>query len=145
MKMSFTDCKKKLTIAWFTGSGIVFILILLQTLFGKFSGQEEKAWGWFLPTVMPTLSLIIAVLVAEVKQGSTSDKKEVNLFFYKLTMGLSSIYFIILLMPLLIQPFISISILDLLVLSNLWLGPLQGLVTASLGVFFIKERIQIKY
>jgi hypothetical protein len=139
MRVSFIKYKKVLATIWFSGSGIVFILILLQTLGGKFSGQEEKAWGWFLPTVMPTLSLIIGVLVVEIKQGSATDKKEVSSFFYKLTMSLSIVYFVVLLMPVLIEPFISMRILELLVLSNLWLGPLQGLVTASVGVFFIKK------
>jgi hypothetical protein len=139
MKVSFTKCKKVLAIIWFSGSGIVFILVLLQTLFGKFSGEEEKAWSWFLPTVMPTLSLIIGVFVAEAKKGSASDEREVNSFFYTLTVSLSIVFFVVLLIPVLIEPFISMSILEVLIRSNLWLGPLQGLVAASLGVFFIKK------
>ena len=139
MSTSLTKCKKSLAKVWFLGAGIVFILILLQTLFGKYSGQEEKAWGWFLPTVMPTLSLMIGVLVADTKQRQVKDERKIDPFLFKLSMSLSIAYFGVVLLTILVQPFTEMLILELLDKSNLWLGPLQGLVAASLGAFFIKR------
>jgi hypothetical protein len=139
MSTSFTKCKKSLAKVWFLGAGIVFILILFQTLFGKFSGQQEKAWGWFLPTVMPTLSLMIGVLVADAKQEPAKDERKIDPFLFKLSMRLSISYFVVVLLTILVQPFTEMLILDLLEQSNLWLGPMQGLVAASLGAFFINR------
>lgn len=139
MSVSLTKCKKSLATVWFAGAGIVFTLILLQTLFGKYSGEEEKAWSWFLPTVMPTLSLMIGVLVADAKQEPAEEERKIDLFLFKLAMSLSIVYFGIVLVTVLVQPFTPLPILELLERSNLWLAPLQGLVAASLGAFFIKR------
>jgi len=139
MNVSLSRCKKSLATVWFLGTGILFLLILLQTLFGKYLGEEEKAWGWFLPTVMPTLSLIIGVLVADMTQGLVDEERKIDPFLYKLAMSLSIVYFLVVLSSVLVQPFTPMSILEILNLSNLWLGPLQGLVAASIGAFFIKR------
>ena len=141
MEISLTKCKKSLAVVWFSGFGIVFILIFLQALFGKYSGQEEKAWGWFLPNVIPTLSLIIGVLVADARKGPAKEKRMVDSFLFKLSMILSIAYFGVLLLTILLQPLTGIRLLVLMERSNLWLGPLQGLVAASLGAFFIRREI----
>jgi len=138
MTTSLTKCKKSLAKVWFLGAGIVFILIFLQTLFGKYSGQEEKAWSWFLPTVIPNLSLIIGILVADAKHVLSEDERKIDPFLFKLALSLSIVYFAVVLSTVLIQPFTDMLILELLERSNLWLAPLQGLAAASLGAFFIK-------
>jgi len=139
MNNTLSKCKKTLATVWFLGAGILFLLILMQTLFGKYSGEEEKAWSWFLPTVMPTLSLIIGVLVADMTQGLVDEERQIDPFLYKLAISLSIVYFLVVLSGLLLQPFTPMSTLEILSLSNLWLGPLQGLVAASIGAFFIKR------
>ncbi len=138
MYTTLPKCKKSLAIIWFVGSGVIFMLIFLQTMFGKFSGEEDKAWGWFLPTVMPTLSLIIGVLVMDTRRGLMNIEKKIDPFLYRLAMSLSGVYFFVILASIIIQPFTSMTILNILERSNLWLGPLQGLVAASIGAFFIK-------
>ena len=138
MSTSLGACKKSLTKIWFLGAGILFALIFFQTIFGKYSGQEEEAWSWFLPTVMPTLSLMIGVLIADAKSGFFKDERKVDSFLFKLARSLSITYFVVVLLTILVQPYTTVDALELLVRSNLWLGPLQGLVAASLGAFFIK-------
>lgn len=54
--------------------------MVLQSIFGKFGTRVEEAWAWFLPTIMPTLSLIIGVLVLDVSLTRQSDKK-IDRFF----------------------------------------------------------------
>jgi hypothetical protein len=124
---------------WFTGAAFTFILILLQTLFGKFGGEEKRAWSWYLPTVMPTLSLIIGALVTDRRSEPSADARRVDPFLYRLAMSLSATYFLVMLGPVMAQPFTDVTILEVLDLSSLWLGPLQGLVAASLGAFFIRR------
>ena len=126
-----------LAIVWFVGAGMVFALILVQTLFGKYAGEEEKAWGWFLPTVVPTLSLMIGVFVTDAREGVTADRRKTDAFVFRLALGLSLAYFLTVIVTVLVQPFTGMTALKLFDLSNLWLGPFQGLVAAALGAFFI--------
>jgi hypothetical protein len=139
MSTHFERCKKSLATVWFTGAAFTFVLILLQTLFGKFGGEERRAWSWYLPTVMPTLSLIIGALVTDVRSEPSADTRRVDPFLYRLAMSLSATYFLVVLVPVVTQPFTDMTILEVLDLSSLWLGPLQGLVAASLGAFFIRS------
>lgn len=130
-------CKKRIAILWFFCAGTLFFIVLLQTILGRYGTQANEAWGWLLPTVMPTLSLIVGVLVAETL-GKVAQKKYVDRFIFRLTFGLSAVYFCVVALTILLQPFTSLPSLELMKQSNLWLGPLQGLVSASLGVFFLR-------
>ena len=86
---------------------------------------------------MPTLSLMIGVLVADTFR-SAKQEKSIDPFMYKLALYLSVAYFFVVLTTIFLQPFSSIPLLKLLDLSDLWLGPFQGLVTGALGAFFVK-------
>jgi hypothetical protein len=135
--VSLRTCKKRLAILWVVGGLIVFVLLVLQSIFGKYGDKLDEAWAWFLPTVVPTLSLIIGVLVLDATSSKTTDKRIEPLIF-NLAFGISAVYLVMVALILLIQPFTEFSPLELMKRSNLWLGPLQGLVAAALGAFFIK-------
>jgi hypothetical protein len=143
MSTQFERCRKSLATVWFTGAALTFTLIFLQTLFGKFDGAEKRAWSWYLPTVMPTLSLIIGALVTDRRSEPSADARCVDPFLYRLAMSLSAAYFLVMLGPVMAQPFTDMTILEVLDLSSLWLGPLQGLVAASLGAFFIRSEARL--
>jgi len=137
MKVSTLKCKKRLAVLWFSGSIVLFIVLLLQSIFGHYGNKVSDAWGWLLPNIMPTLSLIIGVLIID---GFSKKKGEkVDKFFFKLSFFLSLMYIILICLSIFIQPFTRLSSLELLKLSNLWLGPFQGLVSASIGAFFVKS------
>jgi len=138
MLIPMLKCKKKLAILWFIGAGLSFFLLLLQTLGGRYGDDIEKAWRWLLPTIIPTLSLIIGVLAIEF-QGSKKDGKMADRFFFRLSYILSTVYLCIVALTILWQPFSNIKPLALLEQSNLWLGPFQGLVSATIGAFFVKK------
>ena len=90
-----------------------------------------------MPTVIPTLSLMVAVLITDTL-GKRPIEKMIDGFIFNLSLVLSIVYFIVVLLTLLMQPFTVKPAIELLKQSNLWLAPFQGLVTASLGVFFVK-------
>jgi hypothetical protein len=141
MRIPVANTKKILTIIWFTGSGFLFILLLLQTIFGKFGTEVKDAWGLMLPTFMPTLSLIIGTLVAEATRPKDSEETEtVDRFFFRLSCFLSIAYLLTIILPILLSPFSNSSLLELMKMSNFWLAPFQGLVTASLGAFFVSKK-----
>jgi len=137
--VSLAHGKKWLAGVWFSGSAVIFFLILVQTTLGKYGDRAVDVWGWILPTIMPSLSLIIGALVIDAKAKSRSGAN-VDGFFYRLTLWLSAVYLASVLMTLLMQPFSTLSPFKLMAQSNFWLGPFQGLVAAALGVFFIKSQ-----
>jgi len=138
MKVPLKKCKKHFAILWFVGAGVVFFLVLLQTIFGRYSENANDAWNWLLPTIMPTLSLIVGILVSDAA-GKQKRDKVVGRFFYRFSFILSLSYLILVTFTILMQPFSSLHPLQFLKQSQLWLAPFQGLVTASLGAFFIRS------
>ena len=132
-------CKKRLAIAWFIGAGMLFFIILVQTLLGRYEDKASEAWSWLLPTIMPTLSLISAVLVMDT-YGRRQKPEEIDGFLYKLTLWLSISYISAVLLVIFLQPFSSLSPFALMTQSSLWLGPFQGLVTATMGAFFVQGK-----
>jgi hypothetical protein len=98
--------------------------------------DAEEAWAWLLPGILPTLSLIIGVLVMDAL-GMSVRAATVDGFMFWAAFGLSVFYLVIVALPILLQPFSAIEPLWMLRQSNLWLGPMQGLVGAAPAAFFI--------
>lgn len=136
--ISVRTCKKKLACLWVSVGLALFILLVFQSMLGKFGTRAEEAWAWFLPTIMPTLSLIIGVLVLDISSTRQRDK-QIDRFLFWLAFSLSAIYLALVMLVPLIQPLTGSSPFELMKRSNFWLGPLQGLVVAVLGVFFVKS------
>ena len=131
-------CRKKLATIWFSLSGILFIILIIQTLLGRFGESIQEIWSWFLPTIMPTLSLIITVVVVD---GTASAKEiEVDPFLFRLASILSVAYLFAVLATFLFEPFSESPFVDLAQQSSLYLGPFQGLTSASIGAFFVKKK-----
>jgi len=135
--LSMTTCKKILGGLWFGAGSGLFLIVVLQTLFGKYGDEASTAWGWLLPAVLPTLSLILGVLVMDA-QGKTVRVQVVDKFLFVLTVALSGFYLLLVALTILMQPFVTIGATALMNESKLWLGPLQGLVSGSMGAFFVR-------
>ena len=138
MTISMDICKKRLAVLWFSGAGLVFTVVFLQTIFGKYGDHADEAWSWLLPGIMPTLSLMISIFAADVL-GKGISVKQADRFIFWLCFWLSLAYLIILNLTILLSPFSASAPLTLMRDSNLWLGPFQGLVSASIGIFFITK------
>ena len=137
--MTLTKSKWVFASIWLGGAGLVFLILVVQSLVGRYGSQSEAAWAWYLPTVMPTLSLIIGVLVNDFRAGPTGAKvlpvSAKGLFW--MGVGLSSFYLLLVAVTILVQPFLQdVSPIELMHRSNLWLGPLQGLTAGVLAAFF---------
>lgn len=126
---------------WLIGTFGIALIIILQSLLGKYDGVVQDVWSWFLPTVMPTLSMIITVL-AYTAMDHTYQKAIVRTDFYKVAVSLSGAYLFVVALTILIQPFTKYSPLELMTISNLWLGPMQSLVAACLGILFVSRKKQ---
>jgi H+/Cl- antiporter ClcA len=137
MTLPMIACKRRLAALWFGGAGILFFILLFQSIFGRYGERASDAWSWLLPTIMPTLSLVIGVLVMDAL-GKGISVIEVDAFLFKLTFGISTAYLVAVLSLFLFQPFTNVSPFELMSQSNLWLGPFQGLVAGAMGAFFVK-------
>ena len=129
----------KLTTIWFVGGGIVVLLLIVLSIFSPRYGEDlEMLWGWVLPTIVPTLSLIITVLRAGAV-NPTRDTNRVSLPFHRLTMALSIVYLSILTLTILVEPFARYDLVQLFSISNFWIAPMQGLVVAALTTLFFTD------
>jgi hypothetical protein len=138
MRIAFTLAKKKIATLWFSYALVLFLIIFFQSIMGKFEDKNQIAWGWFLSNVMPSLSLMLSIFLADVR-NQNNDDTEIDRFYYRLTMGLSILYLTLLILILLMQPLIAKPIITLMNESSIYLGPFQGLVSGSLGLFFIQK------
>ena len=141
MKVSMKQCKKRLAMVWLIGAGFLFFIVLVQTLLGRYGDNTSEVWGWTLPTIMPTLSLIIGVLVMDAL-GKGYEIDEIDAFLFRMTFGISIFYLFAVLLVIFIQPFSSLPPLVLMSQSNFWLAPFQGIVAATMGAFFVKAKVE---
>lgn len=133
-RVSMAGCQRTLATLWFGWCGALVVLMLAFTGVGKFGDQLARAWSWFLPTFMPTLLVIVGVLVHQNQQPGPAAT--VDRFLFRLSLGLSVFYLLLVLGVLLLQPLSGMTSLELMDTSGLWIGPTQGLVAAALGAFF---------
>ncbi|WP_339137592.1 MAG: hypothetical protein WGN25_05845 [Candidatus Electrothrix sp. GW3-4] len=140
MRIPVGESQKRLVIIWFAGSGFLFALLFFQTVLGKYGSAAKEAWALMLPTFVPALFLIIGTLIADATSVSDPDETvTIDRFFFRLAEFLSIAYLTTVILTILLSPFSQISQLELIKLSNLWLVPFQGLVTAALGAFFVSK------
>lgn len=139
MTDSMQVAKRRLATIWFTGAGLLFVILFLLTFVPSYANSVTGTWSWYLPTVMPTLSLIVGVLVADASAG-TPASRGADPFLFRLALGLSVFYLVVVSMTPLMNVFSARSMTDLLNLSHVWLAPLQGLASAALGAFFVQKK-----
>ena len=137
--MLLSTARNRLAALWLISAAGLFLLLIAQSLLGHFEDKSQKVWSWALPTIMPTLTLMISVLGADALK-SDAPQVVVRKGFFRLAFFISLFYLFLVTASLLVEPFTSLNLLDLLQTSSLWLGPLQGLVTGALGLLFFSRR-----
>ena len=60
--MPFDSAQTRLSYLWLSGSANIVLLVAMQSLMGHFEDKSQAAWEWLLPSIMPTLGLIVAIL-----------------------------------------------------------------------------------
>lgn len=127
---------------WLIGSLLIFSLVIIQSLSGSFGeSYAQPVWEWLLPTVVPTLGMIISTLAASAFARTASDAL-VRRSFSRIASLISAFYLLTILALIVFRQSIAPDTQSWLAkvhMSNLWLGPLQGLVTAALGALFVAK------
>jgi hypothetical protein len=135
------QCQQRLAIVWLVGSGASFLLLFIQLATGKHDASISE---WLLPAIIPTLTLMIGALVTANlvanKKKEGEEEKEVPMadrFLYRLAMGLSAFYLLLLFIILLLSATSDIKVLIANV--GVMITAVQGLVGLALGAFFVKR------
>lgn len=135
--VSFEKSKKKLTVVWLVFSGLLMVLLFIQSLGNKHGADIAEIWKWLLAATLPTLSLMIGAFAASI--NSKQEDKQIAPFVYKLAMGLSVFYLSIIAVLFLAQPQTNKTLLELSQQSAVYMTAFQGLVAAMIGAFFMKK------
>lgn len=135
---SMKRAKRQLAVIWFVGAALICLLLGLQSIRGIYGDDTDKAWAWLLPSITPTLSLIIGTLVSEAQQPDRPDST-IDGFYSRLASIFSIAYLVTVSGTILVQPFSTSTPLGLMSMSHFWLAPFQGLVSAALGALFVRH------
>jgi hypothetical protein len=134
VRVPLEHVRAQLAKIWLIGGGLLFSLLVVQSIFGKYGEHVEGVWSWFVPTTLPTVSLMIGVLGAGAMDEG--DRRTLKKSFCDIAWWLSLVYLAILAATILLEPFSGLTTAELRPRSNFWLAPLQGLVLAALGFLF---------
>lgn len=137
MQIDVATARRRLAAVWLIPGGLFYALLAAGSIADRYAAATSDVWSWAVPTLMPTLSLVIGVLVLKGKSPST--RKTVDRFAYILALGASLLYLGLVLATLLAPIAIGLPILSVLERSNLWLAPFQGIATGCLGAFYARQ------
>lgn len=136
-QLTVAKAKWLLAAVWVGGAGALLVILASQSMTGAFNTRSDEAWKWFLPSVMPALSLIIGVLVVDfhASDRETAAKRVPKPLFW-LAAGFSVFYLALIAAAIVLPRFMRLMPLDVMQTSESWLVPLQGLAIALLAAFF---------
>lgn len=141
--MNFLQAQKKIATLWFILSGVLFMILILQVLLGKYADHYLEIGAWYSQTVLPSLSIISSTLLYVHNNKDQFSRKQVDTFLFSSVKYLTWFYFLIIFLFIAAQPMVfknmELSGLDLLKQSSFWLSLLQSLLSIFLGIFFIKN------
>lgn len=134
--ITFKKSKQKLAVLWFLGAVFLLIILVIQTFGHKHDGTSNDIWNWLIAAIFPTLALIVGGLVA----GAESDgTKTADVFMYRLAFWVSLFYLLVLVAVFLAQPLTGKSLLEVISSFSIFITAFQGIVSAILGMFFVKS------
>lgn len=137
--LDLRKAQRTLLFVWALGTLVPFLLLLAQTVQGKYGDQSSKAWDWFIPAVVPTLTVIVGAIAYGASKPV--ERKSVDRLAFSAAKWVSMFYLALISATLLLQPFSETSPLAFLEgSSRTWLAAVHGLVGVSLGAFFTSTK-----
>jgi cytochrome bd-type quinol oxidase subunit 2 len=137
MEIEARIARKNITFLWFILGGFIVAVFIFQQLNGKFEEKSQEAWLWISANLLPFFALVLGGYLLDVKKRTT---QRVDKSYYKMSFGFSLFYLLTMVLVVFSYPFSDKSILEYYRDSNIYLIPLQSIVTACIGVFFIKGK-----
>lgn len=151
--MTLIFCKRLLGLLWLIGGLIPIVFLYIQdSYFEKYGDKGEEVWNWLLPTVVPTITLILGVYAYDFYQ-SNNDKKEADdkdkkakknekaaradKFIFYLTLFASLGYLLFVNSIIFLEPYSTDTIFEQISESRKFWGTLQLIVNPLVGIFFV--------
>lgn len=149
MKYTLINCQKRLAMLWYIWTPLLLLFLIIQIsggFYGKGPAPIFQTFGWFFTNTLPVLFLIITIGAFAIKKQENGNKKNetpdnVDKFWFKMTFWISVFYLSILSMTPILPAiaFHDMSPHQVMLSFNVINGPLQGLASASLGIYFLKS------
>lgn len=121
------------TVWWAWGLLLILFLVALSLQTKLFGDDMTKVWHWFLPNVIPAMTMVGFTAYAVPAQNVSPPPG-----LFAMALAVSCVYLAILTVSVLGTLF-SPHPLDFVTTSSLWLAPLQGFAMAGLSLFFVKR------
>ena|ERR1700688_1654059 len=134
MPPSLSTAKRWLSLLWLSGFAVPFLILLVRSLSTDKTSQTPDMWSWFLPTTLPTVSLIVGVLIADWRKQPVL-KKPADGALFVVALSVSVLYLSAVIATLVRSGLVD-SPMEFLKSSHVYLGPVQGLATGALAAFF---------
>lgn len=136
------EAQKKLGLVWFAGCGIYIIFFLIISGFRTNPGSPTDHLEWLITYISPALSLITSTFIYAVNNRQVLQKKQIDIFFFRLVLFASLFYIVFLFIILILTPAAerrNIPFITHLKSFSLILGFIQTTLAVLLGIFFVKE------
>jgi hypothetical protein len=140
--MTKLAAQKRLTVLWFSSSAVLALLFVVFTILGTFQDSTTEIWQWYSQNIVPSLTLILGSFYATAAAQDEATAPQVDMFYYHMCFYISLFYLLALCATVLAVPTSQLeplARLKLLNSSKLYLTIFQGVVSYSLGVFFVKS------
>ena len=133
------DARMQLSRLWFLWAFFLSTVLILQSILGHFTDQVKEVWSWYIPTIVPTLSLMIGVLGASAL-GTEEESRIVRRGFFNITYWISAGYLLILTVTVILEPLTPMKTIELYLTSNYWLSPFQSLSGTTIALLFTSQK-----
>lgn len=125
-----------LTALWWGWGMLLFALLAFLTM-RSVLGDGTEAWGWFLPNILPAMTLVGAASYLGSARGGPRVRAAVRTPLLLLAM-LASAAYLLMLTVVILSPLSSDDPIQMMLRSNLFLTPFQALALSAVGTFFAK-------
>ena len=141
--VALDQVRNKLASLWLITAVVIVVIVAAETMLGAIDqNNAQSVWDWLLPTLTPTLGIILSTLSRTAFQSSPS-RAVVRKSYFHLAFGLSVFYLALILASILFRQSIAVDTVTWLAklqTSNLWLAPIQGFVALILGILFTSAK-----
>jgi uncharacterized membrane protein SirB2 len=135
MEIDSKEARKNITLWCFILSATLLLIFIIQTVNGKFEDKSSDAWYWIAPNIFPFLGLVSGGYLLNKTEITNTT---VDISYYRLSLYSAIFYYVILLITILSYPWSDNSILEHYRKANIYLAPIQSVVSGLLGLFFVK-------
>jgi hypothetical protein len=136
--------QRKVASMWYIFGSLILLLIIVQSIGGKYSSDYLKVIGWYSKNILPTLLVLTTTMIFAARNEHSIKDKQINRYFAKIIKAASWFYFVCIILFFLAQPIVyshtGKSALETLEMSTPFLGVIQGFINALIGAITIDAK-----